>query len=84
MPNSKRTVGTRAAAEPLQMAIDLDAYEYLADNAESYLAAVEQCLAAGMSPEEIRRYFMRQAGPDRVQMAYRLEQAARHIQRVSD
>lgn len=71
-------------SEPLQLAIDLDAYEFLADHAESYLDAVEQCIAGGMSPEEIRRYFMRQAGPDRLALAYRLEQAARHIQRTSE
>lgn len=74
---------TVTAAEPLQVTIDQDAYEYLGDHANEYLAAVEQCLGNGMTPEEIRRYFMRQAGPDRLALAYRLEQAARHIQLIS-
>ena len=72
------------ATDPLMTVIDRDGYEYLEVQHPDYLTAVQQELQAGSSPDEIRRKVLRLAGPDRLALAMRCAQAARHMARMED
>lgn len=65
----------------LIQAIDADAYGWLESNAPEYLEAIESDLEAGKTPAELRRLASVHLGPDRIGLALRIEQAARHVAR---
>lgn len=69
---------------PLLIAIDQDAYEWLAVYAPIYLAAIERELSMGRSPLDIRQIVSSNIGPDRQALALRCEQAARHLAAQSE
>lgn len=68
---------------PLLNAIDWDAYDYLSEQAPHFLEAIEQELAKGATPSDIRYMARRQLGPERQALVVRLEQAARYIARMN-
>ena len=65
----------------LDMATDADAWAYLTQNAERYARAVRAEVARGRTPEQIKERFSSRTYNLRPEMAARLEQAARHLQR---
>jgi hypothetical protein len=65
----------------LDEAINRESYEYLEATAPHILEALEEAVAKGNPPERIRRYVLAKIGPDRMPLALRLEQAARHLVR---
>lgn len=65
--------------QPLEQAIDEDAYEYLSQHAPSYIKAIDNAVTNGATPEQIRWYVQVRVGSDRLSMALRCEQAARYI-----
>ncbi len=67
--------------QSLEQAIDEDAYEYLSQHAPSYIKAIDNELVRGATPEQIRWYVQVRVGADRLPLALRCEQAARHIER---
>lgn len=67
------------AFQPLEQAIDLDAYEYLSQHAPGYLTAIGDAVRKGATPEAIRWFVQARVGPDRQPFALRCEQAARYI-----
>lgn len=68
------------ALQPIQAAIDADAYDWLAQHAPGYVTAIEKALQAGSNPTQIRRFMQAQVGPDRAGLALRCEQAARYME----
>lgn len=69
---------------PLLEAIDADAYVWLEQQAPVYLTAIEQELAAGRTPDQIRRLVGEAVGPERSAFALRCYQAAKHVQRMQE
>ena len=65
-------------------AIDRDGYEWLLAYAPHYIAAIEDELRQGATPERIRYMVSRNVGPDRQGLALRCEQAARYLQRTME
>jgi hypothetical protein len=66
---------------PLQHVVELDAYNWLSQQAPYYIDAIEKCLRDGATPESIRRYISSQVGPDHQGIAIRAAQAAQYILR---
>lgn len=75
---------TKPPASPLHLAIDFDAYEWMTSQAPHYLLAIEKELKLGRTPAEIRYIVSSRVGPDRIGLAMRCEQAARHIQATAE
>jgi len=72
---------TRPVKMPtLQAALDKESYEWLATNAPDILDALEVEVASGKTPEQIYLFVIGQYG--REELAQRLRQAARNMQRV--
>lgn len=67
---------------PIQVALDQESFEYLNDTFPDLLLAIEQEVTAGMSPDQVKRMVYQHSGPDRLALAYRAQQAARHIARM--
>jgi len=67
------------ALQPLQAAIDADAYDYLSQHAPGYVTAIDKALQQGSTPAQIRWYVQSQVGADRLGLALRCEQAARYM-----
>ena len=67
----------------LDEAIERDAYNWFLahPNGMDYLNGITRATLDGKSPEEIRYYIAARVGPDRMGLALRAEQAARHILR---
>lgn len=65
----------------LDAAIDAESWAWLLDNAPAYADAVAAEVRRGHKPADIRQRFMRQT--QRPALALRLEQAARHLERVT-
>jgi hypothetical protein len=84
MPKPKKRTATFRPVVPMNPAIELDAYEYLASNAEIWLDCVVNSIAQGYSPEEIYRHVLRQAGYHRFEIAKRCENAARYLMTSQD
>ncbi len=73
------------AANKLQgitRALDFISYEWLGDAHPQLLDAIEQEIGSGADPSAIRRHVMRLT--DRLELALRCEQAARHLARVGE
>lgn len=60
-------------------AIDADAFDWLMQHAPRYVTAIETELRTGRTPEEIRYIVASNVGPDRMGLALRCYQAARHM-----
>ena len=73
----------KAKIDPLLVAIDEDAYQWLQESAPRYLSAIEQALEDGDTPESVYSVVSYNVGPDRQGIARRCQQAARHIQRTA-
>ncbi len=63
----------------LSAAIDEQSYEWMLSNYPQMLEAIEAEIAAGCTPDEIRRFVVRQTG--RLEIALRCEQVARYVGR---
>ena len=61
----------------LQRALDTESYEWLSANHPTLLKALECEVVAGRTPEQIKRFVLRQTG--RFEIALRCEQVARCI-----
>lgn len=57
--------------------LDKESYQWLAANHPDILAAVEAEVSAGAKPADLRFFVLRQTG--RVEIAQRVEAAARHV-----
>lgn len=65
----------------LDAATDEDSYYYLRHNYDKLCRAVEREVIRGRTPEQISERFKRRTYNLRPEMAARLEQAARHMQK---
>lgn len=61
----------------LSAAIDEQSYEWMLSNHPQMVSVIETEVAAGCTPDEIRRFVVRQTG--RVEIALRCEQVARFV-----
>lgn len=61
----------------LSAAIDAQSYEWMLTSHPEMLDAIEAEVAAGVKPDEIRRFVIRQTG--RSEIALRCEQVARFV-----
>lgn len=68
------------ALQPLQAAIDADAYDWLSQHAPGYISAIDKALQQGSNPAQIRWFVQSQVGADRTGLALRCEQAARYME----
>jgi hypothetical protein len=67
---------------PILDALDLDSYDWLSTQAPELMDAIAQEVAAGKSPEQIRRIIVGYIGPDRLALAERAAQAAAYVERT--
>lgn len=65
----------------LQAALDRESYEWLASNAAPILEALEVEVTRGVEPDAVHLYVLGEYG--REELAQRLRQAARHMQRAT-
>lgn len=59
--------------------IDSDAWEYLNDNYPALADTVRKAVERGATPEQLRTRWLRRAGEHRIELARRVENAARHL-----
>lgn len=76
----------KAATKPVKMptlraALDYESYTWLAENLPKILEALEVEVARGVKPDDVHLYVLGEYG--REELAQRLRQAARHMQRVT-
>lgn len=72
---------TKPAKMPtLQAALDYESYTWLAENLPKILEALEVEVARGVNPDDVHLYVLGEYG--REELAQRLRQAARHMQRA--
>ncbi len=65
----------------LQAALDKQSFEWLASNAPEILEALEIEVSHGVKPDDVHLYVRGEY--ERPELAQRLRQAARHMQRVT-
>ena len=68
------------ALQPLQAAIDADAYDWLSQHAPGYISAIDKALQQGSNPAQIRWFVQSQVGAYSPARALRCEQAARYME----
>lgn len=67
---------------PLIDALDNESYEWMLSNHPILLDAVQKEIAAGKTPDDIRKLALRHVGPERDGLVRRCEQVARYLVRV--
>ena len=75
--NDSMAVGQKVVMPALERALDAESYEWLATNQPDILTAIETEIGNGHTPEQIKWRVLRRT--NRLEIAMRCEQAARHI-----
>jgi len=68
--------------DSLAAALDADSYNWMVELYPDFVSAIEQALAQGIKPGQIRRFVFTHTG--RLELAKRCEQCALHLERMKE